>query len=368
MNNTSHNYKPSRFMHDAIMESIHAASLGFTEGDQVANIARSGQLGIGIRTTKLDGATPAVFKPAIAVVLNTPAIMDPWPELKDMLRSLVETHAKSITGIDVSYTTETGETIVGHDGQSAKVPTRTTRAPVNPSLTCQEYAGLPVWNLIRWWQFAMEHPDTNMSSLSAIVDQGSSLPAWFYSAFSMSVMFILPDPTGLPDRIYDAVIVNNMFPTESGEMGMERTLGTSQVRERTINFTGVIQHNAHTKLLGKKVAAMLAAHRVNFDFALPGMAGSVDPDVAIDEELRKMGGLEYEIGNHDADGTSYANSNSGSQEGVHTEFQYKGDGDNVVGDGGSTWFADNYADKSGNTAQAGSDIPTGHAGESDVGQ
>lgn len=349
-------------MTDAIMESSQAAAIGYNESAQVANIARSGQLGIGIRTTKLDGATPAVFNPAQAIVLSTPRIMDPWPEAADMLRALMETHAKSITGIDVSYTVETGETIVGHDGQTMKVPTRTTRASVSPSATFEEYEGMPVWNLFRWWMFAMQHPDTNMSSLSAYVDSGSELPAWYMSAFSMSMLFIQYDPSGLPDRIYDAVVINNMFPTSIGELGIQRSLGTSEAKERSVEFTGIIQHNANTRLLGQKVAAMLAAHRVNYDMSLPGLAGSVDPTMAIDPQLRSMGGLEYEIGNYSANGTSNGNAGAGSSDGVLQEFKYQGTGDQVVKDGGANWFTENAAGKtSGNSS-----IATGHAGEANL--
>ena len=357
MATTNRNYKQSRFMTDAIMESSQIAALGFNEGSQVANVARSGQLGVGLRSTKLDGSTPAVFNPAAAIVLNTPQIFDNIPNASECLRALMETHAKSITGIDVNYTVETGETQVGHDGQVLKVPTKTTRAQISPSVTFEEYQGLPVWNLFREWMFAMQHPDTNMSAVSAYADKGSDIPGWCISAFSMSMLFIQFDPTGLPDRIYDAVVVNNMFPTSIGEMGIQRVIGTTDVKERTIEFTGLIQHNRNTKLLGQRVAAMLGIHRVNFDFALPGMAGSVEPDTAISTSLRNLGGMEYEVGNYSGNGTSTGNSKAGSANGTATEFKYKGTGNAVVKDGGANWFTNNRKPSA---------IAKGHAGEANM--
>ena len=299
MATTNRNYKQSRFMTDAIMESSQIAALGFNEGSQVANVARSGQLGVGLRSTKLDGSTPAVFNPAAAIVLNTPQIFDNIPNASECLRALMETHAKSITGIDVNYTVETGETQVGHDGQVLKVPTKTTRAQISPSVTFEEYQGLPVWNLFREWMFAMQHPDTNMSILPAQISDTAEIPAWFMTAYSMSMLFIQYDPSGLPDRIYDAMIICNMFPTDIGDIGFERTIGTTQLKERSVSFSGLVQHNENTRELGYRVAELLQLHKINYNFALPGVAGTVDVNAAIEENIRPYGGLEYEAGPED---------------------------------------------------------------------
>ncbi len=307
-------FKPSEYMQNAVLEQV--TSLGVAPSAQVANLARSGQLGTGIRFTKLDGATPAVFNPVVGVVLSVPSMWNRWPKLQEMLRAIMETHAKSITGIDFGYTLETGDTIVGHDGQTMKVPTRTTRGQVNPSATFQEYPGMPIYNLFRTWIFDIQHPDTNMSLLPATVHQTSDIPAWYMSAYSMSMIFIQYDPSGLPDRIYDAIVITNMFPTEIGEIGFERTLGTTQLKERSISFAGIVQHNENTKELGYQVANMLSLHKINYNFALPGLAGSTNPDNAIAERIRPYGGLEYE-----AHGGEAGQQNSG----MINNFRYLGE-------------------------------------------
>ena len=212
-------FKRSKYMEDAVLQQV--TSLGVSPDQLVANLARSGQLGTGIRFTKLDGATPAVFNPVVGVVLQVPSMWDRWPRLQEMLRAIMETHAKSITGIDFGYKLETQETIVGHDSQSMMVPTRTTRGSVSPSATFAEYPGLPIYNLFRTWMFNIQHPDTNMSILPAQISDTAEIPAWFMTAYSMSMLFIQYDPSGLPDRIYDAMIICNMFPTDIGDIGFE---------------------------------------------------------------------------------------------------------------------------------------------------
>lgn len=276
----------SKFMDDAILVGDHT-STGISSNALASNLTQSGQLGIGVKFTKLDGATPAVFNPVVCIVLNTPSMWDRYPKLQEMLRAIVETHAKTISGIDFGYTLETTDTPVGHDGQTLKVPTRTTRGAVNPSITVPEYPGMPVYNLFKQWIFDIQHPDTNASALPANIGDKARLadgdiPGWFMSAYSMSMICIQYDPSGLPDRIYDACVITNMFPTEIGEIGFERSIGQTKPMERSINFSGLVQHNEMTKALGISVAKMLNMHKVNYNFALPGLAGT---DIASAEKL-----------------------------------------------------------------------------------
>lgn len=284
------NFKQSVFMTDAIIAD-DSSSLGTRPNELVANLSQSGQLGMGVRFTKLDGATPAVFNPTVCIVLNTPSMWDKYPKLQEMLRAIVETHAKSITGIDFGYVLETTDTPVGHDGQQLSVPTRTTRGAVNPSITVPEYPGMPVYNLFKQWIFDIQHPDTNASVLPAQLGDGSEadIPGWFVSAYSMSMICIQYDPSGLPDRIYDACVITNMFPKEIGDIGFERTIGQTKPMERSINFTGIVQHNEMTKALGISVAKMLNMHKVNYNFALPGLAGNPEAAAVLNDSTLAKG-------------------------------------------------------------------------------
>lgn len=319
-------FKKSAFMSDAILTGDQS-QLGSRDGEMVANLTQSGQLGSGVRFTKLDGATPAVFNPTVCIVLNTPSMWDKYPKLQEMLRAIVETHAKSITGIDFGYSLETTDTPIGHDGQQLSVPTRTTRSAVNPSITVPEYPGMPVYNLFKQWLFDIQHPDTNASILPAQIDDSSSIPGWFVSAYSMSMICIQYDPSGLPDRIYDACVITNMFPKEIGEIGFERTVGQTKPMERSINFTGIVQHNEMTKALGISVATMLNMHKVNYNFALPGLAGNADAKVVLNNNNAQgidVAGVQDEINDSSSGsivkynvptGTSYAD-RKGSSSGI----------------------------------------------------
>ena len=262
----------------------------------IANMISGGQLGNIIRFTDLDAATPLVFNPAVIVVTHVPGMWKEYPKMQEMLKSLVETHAKSITGIDFGYQMETQDTPVGHDGQTQKVPTRSTRSQISPSMTFQEVTGNLIWNLVRMWICDMQHPDTNASKLSAQLS-ARQLPAWLMSAYSMSMVAIQFDPTGHYDRIVDAAFYTNMFPTDTTELGIQRTINTSEIKERTIPFTGIVQHNENTKELGYHIAKMLQLHKINPEFALPGLTGLVRPgEGAITKTISKLGLYDQALG------------------------------------------------------------------------
>lgn len=286
-------YGHSPFMSDALLEKV--VGLGSHLQGTVANVSRSGQNGTGVRITKLDGATPLVFNPVIPVVLTVPTMWNKFPQKQEILRALMETHARNITGIDFSYSLETSQVQIGHDGQQMDAPTKTTRSQVNPSATFTEYTGNIIYKFFQDWMFDIQHPDTNASALPAMGVMDADMPGWTMSAYSMSMLFIQPDPTGLPDRIIDAFVICNMFPKDMGEIGFQRQLGTSETKERSINFTGIVQHNNNTKELGIRVMKMLGLHRINYNNALPGLTGSVNPNTAIQEDLKKLeGGLHWE--------------------------------------------------------------------------
>jgi len=225
------------------------------------------QLGIGLNAPALDVATPAVFTPAVAVVMSVPAMYAGANNIMGkLIKNLVESHAKSITGVDVEYTlnNESGS-IVGHDSQNMSVPTKTVRTQQSPAMTMQELSGNIVYEVFTKWMWDISHPDTYASMA------GSTFPgAWTMSSYSMSMLVIQFDPTMRPDRIITAAFISNMFPTSIGSLGLERSLGQVKVPERSISFApAIIQHNNYIREMAVKVARELQLHAHNYNYAPP---------------------------------------------------------------------------------------------------
>lgn len=232
----------------------------------VGNIQKGGQLGLGPRVVQMDGATPLPLNCAHVFVLQQPRMWDRFPKIQQAYKSLIELHAKSIDGIDIGYVEEFDDTQIGHDGQSASMPLQTKRNPVNPSVTVDDICGNLYWNLNYLWLKHINHPDTCASLLSALY--GDSMEQWVWSTFSSSWIAIQPDPTGLGNRLVEAVVLTNIIPSETGNLGIKRTIGNTELAKRTISYKAVITHNDNTRELGRLIMNSINAHKPNLDYAL----------------------------------------------------------------------------------------------------
>jgi hypothetical protein len=235
-------------------------------------------LGTGIHAPFLDIATPAVFTPAVVVVTSVPAMYSTprYQFMGRLIKSLIESHAKTISGIDVEYTLNTDTNAqVGHDSQSMSVPLKTIRNAQTPSMSMQELSGNLVYETFNKWMWDISHPDTYVSMA------GDVFPgAWTMSAYAMSMLVIQFDPTMRPDRIIDAAFFSNMFPTSIGSLGLERSIGNVKSMERSVNFAqAIVQHNKYVKEMAIAVAENLQLHVINYDHA-PTTFSDVTSDIA----------------------------------------------------------------------------------------
>ena len=89
------------------------------------------------------------------------------------------------------------------------------------------------------------------------------------SAYSLTFMAIQFDQTMHPDRIIDAAIYCNVYPQATGEMGMQRTIGTTEVKERNVTFNAYLMHNKYTKYLGREIAYQLNLRSETYQVANP---------------------------------------------------------------------------------------------------
>lgn len=258
MANTSTN--PDFFYGPEVAEQL----LGVKQSNHVANIGKGSQLGIGYNAPMFDVATPAVFVPTTLVVMSTPAMYGPTHPMTHLIKELIESHPKSVTGIDFGYSLANATTPAGHDGQEFAVPTKSSRSAVNPTFVFQEISGNVIWNFARKWIWDISNPDTMVSQA-----QMSNPGTYTMSTYSMSMMAIQFDPTMRPDHIIDAAYYTNMWPTNTGDLGFERNIGTTKPMERSISFQAYVQQNAYIKSLAKVIAQNLKLHEANYNVAPP---------------------------------------------------------------------------------------------------
>jgi len=238
---------------------------GVGQKTAIALPTRGTQLNVGYNAKNIDAATPLPFSPVQLVVLHLPTMYDDNPEFGKMLKTIIEGCPKQVNGIDFGYTADVQKTPNGNDGQEQAVPTRTKRSPVNPSMVFQEVTGNLIWNAFRQWLFDMHDPDTN----AAMAHIKGGAQNFVSSAFSMTCLVIQYDPSMRPDQIIDAALYSNMFPTNTDNIGFEKQVATTNLRERTINFEAIVRHNAYVRNLGVQVATDLQLAKADYRYAVP---------------------------------------------------------------------------------------------------
>jgi hypothetical protein len=272
-------------MNDALLFN-QAATIGGSTFGAYANIAEGAQNGLGPHILKMDAASPLIFNNAIIVMLSGPGMWNQYPEALQALKAIWERHARSWSGIDFGYTLDFHDQNNSNDGQQLSMPTSSKRTPVNPQMTSPELAGNLVWNLHYKWICDIQNPDTQASQLSSQFGD-DEVPQWILSTISASILIIQPDPTMIPDRIIDAAVITNMMPTETGNIGWKKDIGSSgESPERQITYKGLIQHNQNTRELGRLVMRAQQMHKPDWTRATT-FAG-------VDSSLSQLG-LEKEV-------------------------------------------------------------------------
>jgi len=257
----------------------NVANICNNQNSTINDITQGGQLGVGPRLPLIDAATPLVFAPAIPIITHLPTMFtdnqggtagaNTNSTMGAILKSLVERHSKSITGVDFGYELDEATSYMLPDGQEAKVPTKNKRTAISPNMTFGEIQGNLVWNFFRQWMMMISNPDTHFSSMSSMANATDTMSPYVYSYFSMDMLLISFDPTMLPQNIIDAVFITTMWPKTTGQLGIKREIGTSESPERSIDFNGIVQHNSNVYNAAVAIANVLQLHKENFQFATP---------------------------------------------------------------------------------------------------
>ena len=229
----------------------------------VGSMEQVGQLGLGIKPGALDGATPLVLPPAVVYVTHLPSM---WNNPRDgalarVVKSLFETHAKSVSGVEIGYTMEYGQQPVGHDGQQMDAPTVSKRTAVQPSFTYPEVTGNLCFRCHQQWIWDMADPDTQISFARLDANQ---IPPYTMSAYSASFIVLQFDQTYAAHRLLGALYVCNVMPQGTGEFGIKREIGQANVVDRAITYTGLGIENAYIYNLSKTIANALALRKGSY--------------------------------------------------------------------------------------------------------
>ena len=253
---------------------------------QYANIVHAGQLGVASDLRKIDACTPLALPSIIPVVIHIPNMFKKIQFMPELLKEIIERHAKSITGLEFGYTLEDGEGFTFKDSQPANIPTRTTVSPITPAFTFPDYNGQIIRNFFNNWIEMIIHHETQFSKLSSYLNT-EEIDPFVYSWFCMDILWIQFDITWLPQNIVDSFMTINMYPRTPGNFTYKRDVNAAyDIPEVSVEFNSVLKRNENTKLLGIETAKMLQMHKTNFNFAQLAIDDDWDKNVEITSGIK----------------------------------------------------------------------------------
>jgi hypothetical protein len=202
------------------------------------------------------------------------------------LKSLVETHVRTIEGINAGLTVETAEHPIGGAGEMMEEPTNVIRERTTVTMTFTEKEGMSIGRFLeKWIMYGIAHPETKSALVGTLPNYSADvdmLPDWY----TMTMLFINPDITHR--RALDAWLVGGMFPKTNGEnIGKFDKTTAGDIRELSIEFAGFAQYNLGVTQYAQGILDSINLINAN-PYLEPAFADEIHPDVeAADKGYRE---------------------------------------------------------------------------------
>lgn len=247
-----------------------------TNNASIANLnAAGGQYGVGPIYSTLSASSPMVFPRAVITVVNTPRMYDNNLSFAYFLKTMMETLARQVSGIDLNYTLDSHGIEMGRDGQQLEMPTKSKRGQVSPQFTYPEYIGNPIWNAHYKWMTDTQDPDTDAIGLKNTLARGEQFDI---GLFGLTFFVMQPDVTFQASRLINSWIITNVWPKTIGDFGAKVEMTGTQVMERSMNYSGYLIHNNDTIAVGQQLWNTMQLEAVNFRKLATGI-GSVQENI-----------------------------------------------------------------------------------------
>lgn len=253
-----------------------AMAQGATNAASVANLAAAGgQYGPGPIYSTLSASSPMVFPRSIVVCTETPRMYNNNLAFSYIIKTLFESGARSVSGIDLDYNLDPGGTEMGRDGQQLEMPLKSKRQPVSPNFVFPEYIGNVVWNTHYKWLTDIQDPDTDAIGLKNTLARGEQFD---FRLFGATLMVMQPDVTFQASRIIHSWIITNVWPKGTGALGSKVEMTGTHIPERSINYSGYLIHNADTIAVGQALWNKIQLETVNYRRLATGL-GTVEKNI-----------------------------------------------------------------------------------------
>lgn len=256
------------------------------------NLAYGGQFGFAPNIAQYVYSASYVSQNLICLLMEAPRAYQYLPDPQGMiiaLKNLVETHPKSITGLQRGLRAEFAETAIGGGGEMQEDMTDMKRERSTISMSYVEKYGRPIQTFVEENMLLLGmDPDTKVPGICTLlgVKPTDLLP----DMISSTMLFMEPDPTH--QFVTKAWLTTNMQLKQTGDITAKRDLTSAkETNEFTLEWTGISQSG-----LGIRLFANALLNQINLANANPYLQAAFIEGVQADVAAANVG---YQVGAED---------------------------------------------------------------------
>lgn len=243
---------------------IGQTSYGKGAASNTINLAQAGTLQMAPDLANIAANTPFVQRNTIAFLIEAPRFFqftsNPDQAVRS-LKALIETHTRTIDGLNQQINVETADALYGGSGERIQVPTNVTRNTSSPNHGMWELQGRAIQRFIKWW-IVYGIGDENSKVPLVVADGQVSAEDYDATFYGATVLYIEPDPT--MTEVISAYLCTNMYPLSTGPW--ESSKDASQIGRNldlSIEFTAATDVSIGTLLYARELIQGLSVGGLN---------------------------------------------------------------------------------------------------------
>lgn len=260
--------------------------------ENTVDLSQAGTYQFAPNLANLAANTPYIRRNIVPFLIEAPRFFryaDNSDMLVKCLKAFVETHTRTIDGLNQQLSVDYAEAPVGGSGERIQTATNVTRAVSNPTHGCWELQGRAISKFIKWWiQYGIGDENTKVP---LIVSNGRVSADMYDQTFmGATILYVEPDPTFTD--VVSAWLCTNVQPTATPPWeGSKDASQLGQNLDINVEFTAISDVSVGVELYARELIQQLNLAGMNPNERPLWMEG-VSADVlkannGIDDQLRE---------------------------------------------------------------------------------
>lgn len=221
------------------------------------DVAKAGTRVLAPDLANVASNSPYVRRNVIPFLIEAPRFFDYHPQADRLvagLKAFIETHTRTIDGLNQALTVDSGEAPWGGSGERIQTATNVTRATSNPTHGCWELQGRSITKMMKWWiEWGIADANTKVPLITTLPSfDANAVRDYNQTFYGATVLYIEPDPT--MQEVVSAWLCTNMYPTGTPPYeGSKDASQLGQTLDLNVEFTAMTDVSEGTEQFARQM-------------------------------------------------------------------------------------------------------------------